>query len=322
MFNNYQYFIMLAQERNISKAARKLFISHQCLSRYLKNLESEYRVTFFERTPKLILTPAGETYLSAVRQMQLLEENLDSQLEDIRQAKRGNIVFGTTDGRYRILVPDLLAQFKKLYPDVILEAQSNPDSKKLSERVLEGDLDLVLMNRSDISNKQLIFQPVLDERMYLIISDNMLKTYFPNRYPQCAQDFSKGVNLSQFQHVPFVLGRKNLVSRKSIEQYCQAHQLQLNCVMELSQLDLHSMMTARDYAASFCWSMFIPNIQRLNQEGKYSFLHAFPIKGQGIANQVVLAMRKGKIFPAYGRDLIRLIKENCVAFANPTLAEV
>jgi len=317
MFHNYQYFIALAEERNISRAARKLFISHQCLSRYLKNLEQEYQITFFERTPKLALTPAGQAYLSAVRQMQLLEENLGSQLEDIRQAKRGSIVFGTTDGRYRILVPDLLTRFKKLYPDVVLEAQSHSDSKKLSERVLEGELDMVLLNKSDISNKQLVFQPVLAEHMYLILSDNMLKTYFPNRYPQCVQDFGKGVNLSQFQHIPFVLGRKNLVSRMSIDQYCQAHQIQLNCVMELGQLDLHSMMTARDYAASFCWSMFIPTIQKLNQEGQFSRLHIFPLRGQGITNQVVLAMRKGKLFPAYGMDLIRLIKEQCSAFEHP-----
>lgn len=321
MFNNYHYFIALADEGNISKAARKLFISHQCLSRYLKNLEQEYRVTFFERTPKLMLTPAGQAYLSAIRQMQLLEENLDSQLDDIRQAKRGKLIFATTDGRYRILVPDLLAQFKKLYPDVVLEAQFNPDSKKLSERVLEGELDMVLLNKSDISSNQLVLQPVLDERMYLIISDNMLKTYFPNRYPQCIQDFANGVNLSQFQHVPFVMGRKNLVSRRSIEDYCQARQLQLNCVMELGQLDLHGMMTARDYAASFCWTMFVPAIQKLNWEGQFSHLHIFPIKGRGITNQLVLATRKGKIFPAYGRDLIRLIKETCASFDGLTGVE-
>ncbi|NBI69201.1 LysR family transcriptional regulator [Pseudoflavonifractor sp. 60] len=319
MFNNYHYFIALADEGNISKAARRLFISHQCLSRYLKNLEQEYKVAFFDRTPKLTLTPAGQVYLDTIRQMQLLEENLDSQLDDIRQAKRGSIVFGTTDGRYRILVPDLLAQFKQLYPGVVLEAQSNSDSKKLSERVLEGELDMVLLNKSDISSKQLVLQPVLDEQMYLIISDNMLKTYFPNRYPQCISEFSHGANLAQFQHVPFVMGRKHLVSRRSLEDYCQARQIQLNCVMELGQLDLHSMMTARDYAASFCWSMFVPAVQQLNREGQFSHLHIFPMKGEGITNQLVLVTRKGKIFPAYGRALIRLIKENCGGFADPIL---
>ena len=60
MFNNYEYFIALAEEENISRAAEKLFISHQCLSKYLKNLEENYHVMFFDRQPKLKLTPAGE----------------------------------------------------------------------------------------------------------------------------------------------------------------------------------------------------------------------------------------------------------------------
>ena len=60
MLNNYNYFITLAEELNISRAAEKLFISHQCLSKYLKNLESEYGIPLFERTPALKLTLAGD----------------------------------------------------------------------------------------------------------------------------------------------------------------------------------------------------------------------------------------------------------------------
>ncbi len=97
MLNNYQYFIALAEEMNISRAAEKLFISHQCLSKYLKNLEQEYNLTFFERTPRLKLTSAGQVYLDTVRQIQFLEDNMGSQLDDIRQSKKGLIRFGTTE---------------------------------------------------------------------------------------------------------------------------------------------------------------------------------------------------------------------------------
>ena len=51
MLNNYHYFIVLAEELNISRAASRLYISHQCLSKYLKNLEQEHHVTFLWRKP-------------------------------------------------------------------------------------------------------------------------------------------------------------------------------------------------------------------------------------------------------------------------------
>ena len=322
MLNNYPYFIALAETQNISKAAQKLFISHQCLSRYLKNLEQTYHVTFFERTPKLTLTPAGEAYLDTIRQVQLLEENLNNQLDDIRQAKRGYLRVATTEGRYRILIPNLLAKFKQAYPDVVLDVQYGSNSKRLSERVLENELDIVLLNKSDISHNQLEMRPILKEQLYLVISDQMLEAYFPDRYPKCKQEFASGVDLSQFQHIPFVIGQRHQNAREALERYLKDRNLHLNFIMELSQLDLHFMITARDVAASFCWSMYIPTIKKMNQEPELSHLNVFPIRDHDLINHLVLITRKGKIFPAYGRDFIQLIQDECDKFSDPQLDHI
>lgn len=314
MLNNYNYFITLAEEKNISRAAERLFISHQCLSKYLKNLEQEYRVTFFERSPRLKLTVAGEAMLNMLRQVQFLERNLESQLDDIRQSRRGIIRLGTTEGRYRILFPDLLSQFKKIYPDVLLEV-SYATSEQLTESVLKNELDIVLMNKSFVNRSQLTVQPLLDERIYLVISDNMLEQYFPERYPECRELFAtEGADLKMFQHVPFILNRKSFNSRIMLDSYLQAHNIHLNCVMELTQLDLHFMMSARDYAASFCWSMYIPLIQRMNRADPERHLNVFPVKGIEALNHMVLVTQEGKILPEYGRELIEVIKRNCAGF--------
>ncbi|MCI7402935.1 MULTISPECIES: LysR family transcriptional regulator [unclassified Pyramidobacter] len=314
MLNNYNYFITLAEEKNISRAAERLFISHQCLSKYLKNLEQEYRVTFFERSPRLKLTVAGEAMLNMLRQVQFLERNLESQLDDIRQSRRGIIRLGTTEGRYRILFPDLLSQFKKIYPDVLLEV-SYATSEQLTESVLKNELDIVLMNKSFVNRSQLTVQPLLDERIYLVISDNMLEQYFPERYPECRELFAaEGADLKMFQHVPFILNRKSFNSRIMLDSYLQAHNLHLNCVMELTQLDLHFMMSARDYAASFCWSMYIPLIRRMNRADPERHLNVFPVKGVEALNHMVLVTQEGKILPEYGRELIEVIKRNCAGF--------
>ena len=41
MFENYPYFLLLAEENNVTRAAEKLHITHQALSRYLSKLEQE-----------------------------------------------------------------------------------------------------------------------------------------------------------------------------------------------------------------------------------------------------------------------------------------
>lgn len=49
MFNNYHYFIVLAEECNLKRAADRLYITHQNLSKYLANLEAEFGLALFTR---------------------------------------------------------------------------------------------------------------------------------------------------------------------------------------------------------------------------------------------------------------------------------
>lgn len=315
MLNNYKYFIALAEEKSISHAADKLYISHQCLSKYLKNLEQEYNVAFFERTPKLTLTPAGHAMLDTLRQVQFLEQNLDNQLEDICLSKKGRIRVGTTEGRYRVLIPELISEFKALYPEVLLDVEYAV-SKELTDRVLKNELDLVLINQDGVDHHQLISKPLLNEQLYLVISDNMLAQYFPDNYPACKEQFAKGVDLAMFQKVPFILNRKTFNSRIALENYAQARNLQLNCVMELTQLDIHFMMSARDYAASICWTMYLPSIAEMNQLHPEHHLNVFPIAGLDARNQFSLVTLKEKILPDYGKNFIRLVQRKCASFAD------
>ena len=316
MLNNYNYFIALAEEENISRAAERLFISHQCLSKYLKNLEQEYRVAFFERTPRLKLNVAGQAMLDMCRKVQFLEQNLESQLEDVRQSKRGLIRMGTTEGRYRILFPDLLAQFKGMYPDVTLQV-SYATSSQLTERLLKNELDVILMNRSFVGHAQLDIMPLLEERLFLVISDAMLERYLPEQYPGCLEKFAEeGADLALLQEVPFILNKRTFNSRIMLDNFLASRGLHLNCVMELTQLDLHFMMSARDYAASFCWSMYLPTIRNMNRLDPEHALNVFPIRGLEERNHIVLVTQKGKILPEFGKELIRLIRKNCAQYEN------
>lgn len=89
MISNYHYFLVLAEELNISNAAKRLYISHQCLSKYLKSLEEDYGVTFFERKPKFSLTHAGSIMLKTLREIERSEQNLESSWQISKNPKAG-----------------------------------------------------------------------------------------------------------------------------------------------------------------------------------------------------------------------------------------
>lgn len=313
MLNNYKYFLVLAEELNISNAAKRLFISHQCLSKYLKGMEEKYGVSFFERKPKFALTPAGKIMLETLRQIELAEQNLESNLTDIKESKSGVINFGITEGRYSILVPKLLKEFHALYPKVELNIH-RATSLKMQDMISDNSLDLFLSGTSNLSTANLKYEVLINEKMYVVISDNLLKKYFQDSYPQCKEVFAKGVDLRLFQEVPFILNKRNFNSRILLDRHLSELGISLNCISQLTQPDIHYMLCAEDFAASFCLTMYLSGIDQLNKYSNTQFhLNIFPIADFTLESPLALIYHSNKKFPSYTKALMKIIKDILVS---------
>src|SRR5512136_2637552 len=82
-----RYFVAVAEEGNISRAAKKIFLTQPALSRQIKALEDEIGQCLLERQAHSIrLTPAGETLLREARE---LLRHAEQVLERTRAAGRG-----------------------------------------------------------------------------------------------------------------------------------------------------------------------------------------------------------------------------------------
>jgi DNA-binding transcriptional LysR family regulator len=82
-----RYFVAVAEEGNINRAAKKIFLSQPALSRQIKALEEEIGQCLLERQAHSIrLTPAGETLLHEARD---LLQHADQTIERVRAAGRG-----------------------------------------------------------------------------------------------------------------------------------------------------------------------------------------------------------------------------------------
>lgn len=63
-----EYFVMVADERHVGRAARRLHVAQPPVSRQIRALEDELGASLFERTPRgMTLSPAGATFLGHAR---------------------------------------------------------------------------------------------------------------------------------------------------------------------------------------------------------------------------------------------------------------
>jgi len=121
------YFVAVAEELHFSKAAVRVHLSQQALSRQIKELENLVGAKLLERTTrKVTLTPAGEAFLEGARTALAA---LDEAAAAARRAARGlagTLRLGYVPGAALELTPLILAEFGERHPAVVVEMQEFP----------------------------------------------------------------------------------------------------------------------------------------------------------------------------------------------------
>ena len=135
-----RYFLMIVQEKNISKASARLHVSQPTVSRQLKELEEELGTTLFERGNRTIqLTTDGEYFANQARQILSLT---DKTLANIHQEKdiSGSVYVGSAEARSMLTVAQAIGHLNQRYPHVQINLVSM-DAADIHQHLTSGVFD-------------------------------------------------------------------------------------------------------------------------------------------------------------------------------------
>ena len=159
-----QYFALVAEEGQITSAAKQLFIGQPALSYQLKQLEDELGAKLFARQPHGIeLTDAGKKLYSYSKQILTLAQNAETEIREIQAGQLGSVRLGSVSSSIGVLPSSRLVAFVKEHPGValdILEANTYGILDKLKNNLL----DLAVI-RTPYNRVNLAAIDVSDERM-------------------------------------------------------------------------------------------------------------------------------------------------------------
>jgi DNA-binding transcriptional LysR family regulator len=164
-FRQLKYFIAVAEELNIGRAATRLHISQPPLTRQIQQLEEEFGAQLFLRTARGVeLTPAGEMFLRDARNIRDLMEQAVERVREAGQGKRGKMDIGIFGSGILDVIPKVLHAFRASHPDVQIALHQMSKKEQIEalrqHRIIAG-FNRMLQPLPDLSSELVMIESIM-----------------------------------------------------------------------------------------------------------------------------------------------------------------
>lgn len=166
-----RYFVAVAEEQNITRAAARLHVSQPPLSRQIRDLERELGAALLERTPRAVrLTPAGWAFLE---ECYTVLRHADQAVRVARAAasgRRGELKLGYAPGPTQEFLRELLRELRVTDPELRLELR-DLTTEEMMAGLREGTLDAALAVKPQrAALRGLIFETVREDPLAVVLA--------------------------------------------------------------------------------------------------------------------------------------------------------
>jgi DNA-binding transcriptional LysR family regulator len=137
-------FVVVADERSFSKAARKLHRTQPAVSQAVRRLEDELGDRLFDRTSRNgTLTEAGLLLREHAARLLRAAAEAHTAVRELQQVRRGRVVIGANEAAVHSVLP-IVQRFAELHPHATVEVRRIP-SRQIAGEVLERSLDFGIL---------------------------------------------------------------------------------------------------------------------------------------------------------------------------------
>jgi len=164
-FRQLKYFIAVAEELNIGRAAARLHISQPPLTRQIQQLEEEFGAQLFLRTARGVeLTQAGETFLRDARNIRDLMEQAVERAREAGQGKQGKMDIGIFGSGILDVIPKVLLAFRASHPNVQIALHTMTKKEQieaLRQHRISAGFNRMLAPLPDISSELVMIESIM-----------------------------------------------------------------------------------------------------------------------------------------------------------------
>ena len=202
-----KYFLAVAREENISKAAQQLYITQPSLTRQIQSMEKEVGCPLFERgARKMTLTQAGLLLKKRAEEILALYEKTQSEWLHPYEDVSGDIYIGGGETRAMAIIMDAAKKMTNMHRNIKINVYSG-DIADVCERLDKGLVDFgLIIEPADISKYDSIKLPYTDKWGLLM----------PKSHPLAEKSF---ITPSDISGVPLIQSKHSLPESYLTEWY-------------------------------------------------------------------------------------------------------
>jgi len=232
-FRELYCFVIAAEEMNFTRAARKLYISQQALSKHIRNLESQYEVQLFERHPSLRLTLAGEQLLKYARHAIREETKLFNALKSETGSGRIRLTIGLPTMRGSAYFPGIIRHYHTLWPTVVPSYQSATFAG-VNSALRSGDIDLYFAGMGAAGKYGRRISIAKDETFF-VVSEALLKQQYPDNWRDFLKNGREGIEVADTAAFPLILPPGGTMLRTVLDERYELSMRAPNVLAELAE---------------------------------------------------------------------------------------
>ncbi|MBB3966542.1 LysR family transcriptional regulator [Rhizobium metallidurans] len=161
-----QYFIAVAEQGSITRAAQNLSISQSSVTEALKELETDLGVELFDRHPRgLTITHNGHQFLRHATKILASVSDARASFSENSSTPSGTLNIGVTSLVAGYVLSDLLARYRRACPGVEVSAIED-NGGYLEHLLVGGELDVAVMVISNLRDRMALQAEILETSPY------------------------------------------------------------------------------------------------------------------------------------------------------------
>ncbi len=292
-FDQLEAFLAVARLRNFSRAASMLYRTQPTLSQQIQRLEREFGRRLFDRDFKAVrLTEAGNTLHRYAEQLLALRTEALEAIREIKVNPRGNLRIGANDATFLYVLPNALANFRRIYPQVQVNVLRN-FSHKIVEKIQEGTLEIGIVSLPR-SAKGLEVLPIFSAE---------LKVVLPPSHPLGSKTDITAAELSFYPLLLPRIGR----TRKMIEELLKPYHKNLQISMELASVEIIKKYVSAGIGISLLPEGFA------QAEMEAGTLQLVPLRGHKLYRELGLIYRRGSSLSLPAKAFLDIVQNHLPA---------